>query len=412
MLYQIFGYNMSTVKIVLRQKPNKEGTLPLCLRITKDRKSSFIHLGYSVKETDWEPQAQRVKRSHPNFVRLNNFLIKKLAEANDGALELETNKREVSTKAVKQRIKPSAGATFNAQAEAYLNKLKSAGKYNQYTADKPRVKHFKEFLGEEIAFQDITPGILERFKGYVRHSLQLSERSAVNHLVMVRSVFSHAIKENVVDPKHYPFGKGKVKIKFPESVKVGLTAEDIKNLENVLLDNENEDHCRKMFLLSFYFAGMRISDVLRLRFSDFQNMRLHYTMGKNNKSGSLKIPEKAETIIRHYEQFKTNKDDLIFPELKRLDNLDDNFTTQRAIAFAVSRIDKCLRKDVAPKAGIDKKLTMHIARHSFGNISGDKIPVQMLQKLYRHTKLETTIGYQANFIHKDADDALDAVLSF
>lgn len=55
---------------------------------------------------------------------------------------------------------------------------------------------------------------------------------------------------------------------------------------------------------------------------------------------------------------------------------------------------------------------MHIARHTFGNISGDKIPIQLLQKLYRHSSITTTVGYQQNFIHKDADEALDAVLTF
>jgi hypothetical protein len=34
----------------------------------------------------------------------------------------------------------------------------------------------------------------------------------------------------------------------------------------------------------------------------------------------------------------------------------------------------------------------------------------MLQKLYRHSSITTTIGYQSSLIHKDADDALDAVL--
>ncbi|MDB0023308.1 hypothetical protein N9E14_05650, partial [Flavobacteriaceae bacterium] len=59
-----------------------------------------------------------------------------------------------------------------------------------------------------------------------------------------------------------------------------------------------------------------------------------------------------------------------------------------------------------------KKVTMHIARHSFGNIAADNIHPLMLQKLYRHTDLKTTINYQANFIHKDADDALDSVVNF
>ena len=51
-------------------------------------------------------------------------------------------------------------------------------------------------------------------------------------------------------------------------------------------------------------------------------------------------------------------------------------------------------------------MTMHISRHSFGQIAGDKIAPQLLQKLYRHSDLKTTIGYQSNFIHKDVDGEL------
>ena len=92
--------------------------------------------------------------------------------------------------------------------------------------------------------------------------------------------------------------------------------------------------------------------------------------------------------------------------------MTDGFVLQRRIMNTTSRVDKYLRKNVAPLAKIDKKLTMHIARHTFGNISCDKIPIQMLQKLYRHSSITTTIGYQANFINKDADDALDTVVGF
>lgn len=399
---------MATVKIVLRKEEKADGTYPLAIRVTKDRKSSYIYLDYSVKPMDWDEKLQRIKKSHPNSTRLNNFLLKKLAEANDKALEIESQKEYVTSRAVRQKIKPSASASFFGQAQEWLDGLKAARKYNQYTSEKPRIKHFKEFLkGDDIAFADISVGLLERFKTYLR-STGVNERTAVNHWVTIRSVFSYAIKNQVIDPKYYPFGKGKAKIKFPESIKVGLTAEEITKLEHVELPDEYQNHCRNLFLISFYFAGMRVSDVLRLKHSDFQNGRLHYAMGKNNKAGSLKIPEKAQAILQQYTDMKH---DLIFPELKRLDSLEDAFIVQRAIAFAASRIDKCLRTHVGPAAGIDKKITMHIARHTFGNISGDRIPVQMLQKLYRHSKIETTIGYQANFVHKDADYALDAVLN-
>lgn len=65
---------------------------------------------------------------------------------------------------------------------------------------------------------------------------------------------------------------------------------------------------------------------------------------------------------------------------------------------------------VAKLAKINKNVSCHIARHSFGNIAGDKIPIQMLQKLYRHSDIQTTIGYQSNFMFKDTDEALEAVI--
>ena len=399
---------MSSVKIVLRQKPNKEGKLPLVLRITKDRKTSFVHLGYHLNEEDWDEVKQRVKKSHPNSVRLNNFLLKKLSEANDFSLELETQKNHVSSRAVKQRIKPSAGSTFNAQADLFLQRLKEAGKYNQYTAEKPRIKHFKECVKHDIGFCDITIPLLERYQAHVKNKLKLSERSAVNHIVVMRSIFSFAIKEGVVDAKFYPFGKGKMKIKFPESGKIGLNAEEIESLETVVLEGAAH-HARNLWLFSYYFAGMRVSDVLRMRWSDFQNDRLHYEMGKNNKGGSLKVPEKALKIINQYKDSKQNKDDLVFPELKGVD-FSDKFITQRTIAFKTSAIDKYLKTQVASAAGIDKKLTMHLARHSFAQMASDKIPVQILQKLYRHSSIITTMGYQSNFTTQQTDDALDAVI--
>jgi integrase/recombinase XerD len=204
-----------------------------------------------------------------------------------------------------------------------------------------------------------------------------------------------------------------MKIKFPESLKVGLSIEEIQKLEDVELPELSiENHARNLFLFSFYFAGMRISDVLRLRWTDFQNDRLYYSMGKNAKGGSLKVPQKALDILSEYLASKTQEDDLVFPDLKAIIDWNNKFVVQRTIAYSISRLDKILRKVVAPQIKLNKKLTMHIARHTFGNLSGDKIPIQMLQKLYRHSNVSTTIGYQSNFIHKDADNALDAVINF
>lgn len=421
---------MATVKIVLRKKANKDGTYPLALRITKDRKSSFIHLGYSVKIEDWIASDQCVKSSHPNSKRLNNFILKKKSEASDTSLEVETQRKEVSTRAIKQKIKPKGGSTFFAQAHIYLNNFEKTGNYNCYIAEKSRVKIFQLFISDrditktkptgkkdvketglsDIAFSDITEGLLNRFKVELSAKRKSSERTIANYLVMIRSIFSQAIKDGVTEEKYYPFGKGKASIEIPDSTKVGISIDEVTKLEQVDLLVQSYDHARNLWLVSYYFAGMRISDVLRLRWSDFKEMRLHYTMGKNNKSGSLKTPEKALAILEKYAQDKDKKNDLIFPDLKVLPSLDDEFEVKRKIANAVNRYNKILSRFVLPIAGIESKVTMHVSRHTFATQAGDKIPIQMLQKLYRHSDIKTTIGYQANFIYQDADDALNAVI--
>lgn len=399
---------MANVKIVLRSEVKQDGTSPLAIRITKDRKSSYIYLEYSVKKTDWDKVNQRVKKSHPNSGRLNNFLITKIAEVVSQSLEMETEKKEVSSRAVRQKFKSGGGTTFFTLANAHIENMRAGGKYNQVVADEPRINQFKEFLsGADISFHEITVPMLNKFKAYLKGTRNVGERTVMNYFILIRTIFNQAIKGKMVDAKHYPFGRDGIVIKFPDSIKIGLTAAEVKKIEELELPQDSlPNHARNVWLFSYYFAGMRVSDVLRLKRSDFQNDRLFYAMGKNAKAGSLKTPEKALRIMAQYEP---NDKDLLFPDLLVVEHLENAYEVQRKISYAVKKLDTYLT-DVAKAAKIKKPLTMHIARHTFGNISGDKIPLQMLQKLYRHSSITTTIGYQANFIHKDADAALEAVI--
>ena len=217
-----------------------------------------------------------------------------------------------------------------------------------------------------------------------------------------------AISDFSIKNVSYPFGKGKYQIKFPESVKIGLTIEEIRILENIKNLTKAQQYALNAWLLSFYFAGIRVSDVLLLKWKDFLDNRLHYRMGKNKKLVSLKVPNKVKGILSQLDRDEETV--YLFKELEGVDLDNDRYLKTR-IKTATRNFNRRL-KMVADKAGIDKKLTMHIARHSFGNISGDKITIQMLQKLYRHSSITTTILYQSNFMQQDIDDALDKVVEF
>ncbi|RYE38144.1 MAG: integrase, partial [Sphingobacteriales bacterium] len=313
----------SSLKVVLRKKANHGGNYPLAIRITIDRKSSYIYLGHYLKESEWDEVEQKVKKSVKNSTWLNNFILQKKAEASKNFLEMASQHKDVSSKVVRNQIKSKTSTSFFAQASIFIENMRKQGKYNRVSAEQPYINHFRSFLDErDITFPEITVSLLNRYKAYLKGVHRIGERSVANHLILIRTIFNQAIADNLVDQKYYPFGKGKIGIKLPESVKIGLNVEEVKLLESLDLSAAPAYwvHARNIWLVSFYLAGARVSDVLRLKHSDFQNDRLHYTMGKNAKTGSLKVSDKVLRVIEQYPN--SGKHDLVFPELQELDDIN------------------------------------------------------------------------------------------
>lgn len=403
---------MASVKILLwKHHKKKDETCPLVLRIIKDRKPRYIFTGEYILEKDWNPDEAKVRKSHPNSSRLNNFLLKKLSEAHDTALELNTRDATETASGIKRKIVNVADSDFFSVADSFLANLKKRKKIPQYRTDKHRIQTFKTYVGKsKLPFIDVNVVLLKKYQYHLRYTKKNSQRTVMNAMIMVRTIFNVAISESIVDRKHYPFGKGKIQIKFPETDKVGLNVEEVQLLENVEGLTEAQQHALNVWLISFYFAGVRISDVLQLKWSDFRDDRLYYRMNKNEKMVSLKVPDKAQVLLDIYKKKRQRGNDLVFKELRgtKLTDIDRVVTRTKTVT---RNFNKHLKK-IAEKVGITKKLSMHIARHSFGNISGSKIPVQMLQKLYRHSSITTTMNYQKNFIHEETDEALDSVVDF
>jgi integrase/recombinase XerD len=404
---------MASIKIILwKHDKKKDGTFPIALRITQNRKTRYIFTGKYLFEKDWDASASKVKKSYPNSTRLNNFLLTKLKDAHKTLLDLETEDKTVSSNQVKKEItNPLSNKSFNEISQDFLKELEDNKKLTRLSSDKARVNHFIEFAkSDNINFREIDEAVLRRYMIFLKTKKKNSQRSIINALIVIRTIYNRAIKTGIIDRKHYPFGADKIRIKFPETEKIGLSVEEMQSLEKLKKLTPQEQHAKNVWLFSFFLAGMRIADVLQIRWSDIYDGRLHYRMNKNEKLLSLKLPEKIYPILKAYEAEKVNTNDFVFPEMKKA-NLKDPKDILAKTKTANKKFNKYL-ESIAKKANIEKKLTMHIARHTFGNISGDKIPIQTLQRLYRHSSITTTIQYQSNFIHKDFDEALDSVVNF
>ena len=406
---------MATLKTVLHTKTDTKGNRDyrLALRLTVNRKRSYYYLGQKVEPKFWDVQGEKVKSSHTRHKQLNRLIRKKYDEIEDVIFEMETSKQNYTAKQIIDSIrKNTKRLSFFELADEHIEDLINANNHNRAISDRSKLNRIKEFAKKRnFEFEEIDENLLKKLKIYLRTTSGLSERSVMNIFVMIRLLYNKAISRKIVDRKFYPFGKDKIKIKYPQTIKIGLDEHEIRKIEELDLDTRTAVwHTRNVFLFSFYLAGIRISDVLRMRWSDIVAERLYYKMSKNDKADSLKLPEPVIKILSHYQVDKKNKYDYIFPELKTIP-INDSKAIYSRIKTSIKRLNTNLTV-IADLAEIDKKITNHIARHSFGNIAGDKVSPQMLQKLYRHTHLSTTIGYQGNFIHKNADEALNAIINF
>lgn len=404
---------MASVKPVLyTSKTLNNGFHPLGVRLIKDRKVKYFFIGHTIEKIHWDEASGTVLPTHRSHRRLNLLLNQQKVAAETQLLDLEGRQQQFTIEQVTKKIRRNNKAiSFTEFATKYVDDVYQEGRLTVARSDKSRLRKILAFNHHRpLYFHEINVAFLHSFISYMR-GMELSENTVNNHLLLIRTIFNRAIREEIVNRDIYPFGgKDKIQVKRVDSHKIGLDQKELNALQKVKLEEGSEAwHARNAFLLSFNFAGVRIGDLLQLTWSDVQNGRLHYQMGKTGASVSIPIPEKAKEIMAFYKPDRGKKEHYILPYLRDADRNDPEDVV-RKINSAASKINKKLKK-VARLAKIEKNLSTHISRHTFGNLAGDKIPIPMLQKLYRHKSMLTTAVYQGNFMHKDTDEALLKVVN-
>ena len=93
-----------SAKLILRKKPNSKGQYPLAIRITKDRRSTYKHIGHYIDLEDWDDKNLKVKKSNPEAESLNTLIASKLSEARKGLISLQTDNKAVTARQIKKEI--------------------------------------------------------------------------------------------------------------------------------------------------------------------------------------------------------------------------------------------------------------------------------------------------------------------
>lgn len=442
---------MIKVKAILRlDKPLSNDAFPIWIRITNNRKSRYISLGYSCLEEEWDSSSSKLWESKPRITdkekaKLNSNEIKDLRDSYSGIKinslakrinaeidrkirslldikdYLEATNKTTSAENIKIQSIPKVEDNNKPNSGSFIEYWKKQNVYIEKSLAYPTYKNYvtslnilSEFIKDnlkvkDLLFEEIDHNFLELYHVYL---IEKGNRTDTIHKYLrnLKTILYKAIKDKLIAFENNPFFTFKLK-QEKDKVRIRLTSEEIESIKKLdIPSSERLWHTRNMFLFSYYNAGIRVGDLLKLKWENIsKDGRLVYLMNKNKKGKDLKLSKDSLAILNKYKEDSKGKKIFIFPFL------EDEYINynEKALFSKVQSNTTYINldlKEIAMKAKIDKNLTSHISRHSFADLARRKnASLYDINKLMAHGSLATTEKYLASFDIVSQDKAHESI---
>lgn len=436
-----FGHEMGGVSInfELKSTPTKRGTHVVMLRITENQHHKRCCTDVEVpRKADWDQKRQMVRSTAPYADRLNADL----AEIKRKAIEIYRAQKDegmVSGASIIRELQRTSEQhtllDFCRERVAELESLRQFGNAKKYGDTVNKLTAFAESRQEtDVLLSELDIRWVDDFVAYLKTlpnqrfkdgSMGLSENTIVKHKKILRAILNNArskgyIKENPLDG-----------IETKEAVKITrhLSDEELHKLKAAqFAPGTGLDNGRNLYLFSMYAAGMRLGDVLMLRWNNIISIRgearLQYTMSKTGKSVDLILVDEARDILNQYRTKDSKETDYVFPYLDATADfarykdycsvMQMPKELHKKLFTAVNAkevvVNKQLKK-VADMLGIEP-FSFHSARRDFGRLAYDAgVKSLQIQDLLCHENIATTERYMRRLDCSATDNALEQVFS-
>jgi site-specific recombinase XerD len=451
----------SKMKGFLFPQPYSNGEYPVYIRIYYNAKTSYISAGFSIPSRAWnednseawesmptltkklqeslsndEIQAFKEKQKSiillPNAFKINSEIRAIISKLEEIQKRLEVEKKEISSNILKSLYENKDKAEnarkdfFQYFQEVANSKFqdKQIRTSEKYSAVLRKLKAFRK--DKPLPIEELTSGFLKDFSKYLAKQGAHPNYIHINLKNLKTVIQKEAIKtDKIISPEKNPFLNFEMP-KIIESGKEKLDISEITRIEKINLDESDIlFHIRNAFLFSLYNAGIRIGDLLQLKFANIKEGRLIYSMGKTAKIRSIKIFPQALKILKYYESKKEKDSDFIFPFLdnkaeysKLISPEDFQKASPEMLSFLFGKVESRIAvfnaglKVIAVRAQIKKKISSHVARHSFADMARKKnISVYDIMQMLGHSNISITQSYLNKLDLDSQDSAMKSVFN-
>lgn len=387
------NHSLSILFWINTARKKSTGELPIFMRITVDGKRVEISMQRSVAADLWDSNAQKVKSKHIHSVAMNSHLDLSRGKVQSIYNQLVSAGEKITSSTIKNLYlgkmnKDETQHKTILQAFDYHNlKMAETVKVgmvvpktlSRYQITRNKVANFIKlhFKSTDKPLFELRLSFITEFEHYLLTIEKIQTNTAHKYIKNVKKIMNMAVGLDWIPAN--PFNQFKCSYSNPE--REVLNQEEINRIieRDFVIDRLNE--VRDVFIFCCY-TGFAYADVYRfskeamIRGLD-GNLWISTTRQKTGTKESVPLLPIALDIIRKYEDHTY---------CQRHNKLLPVNSNQRYNAYL---------KEIADLCGIKKKLTSHIARHTFATTItlANGVPLETVSKMLGHNKLSTTQIY-------------------
>ncbi len=378
-----------------------EGTL--YARVTVDGKRAEISLGKKIKTELWDERTARAIGRSDEAYQINSFLDLVKGKINQHYYELLASDAVISAEAVKiiylgieQRGKTvlEVFRYHNDQMFALIGKDIAIGTHKRYKVAIGKMERFIKatYRKTDIPLLDLKYSFIADFEYYLKTEDKIDHNTAIRYIKIVKKIANVAVRNEWI--AHNPFQAFKCTTK--EVNRGYLSEEELEILMNKVLPSTRLEEVRDIFIFGCYtgyaYAEVEILSAEHISIGIDGQKWIHINRTKTKNKSNVPLLPIALKLVEKYKNHEEAKiKGKIFP-VKSNQKVKDYL------------------KEIAEICGINKKLTFHIARHTFATTVtlANNVPIESVSSMLGHASIRTTQIY-AKVIEKKVSTDMQAL---
>ncbi|MEK6478327.1 site-specific integrase [Catalinimonas sp. 4WD22] len=398
-------YSLSILFWLNKAKVNSSGLAPIYARVTVNGKRTEIATGERVLAEKWNSKTGSVKGNKEESRRINSHLDQIRAKIRKIYHNLIEKDQVITPSIIKSAFtgkKDNAHSLIkifmqhNNEMRAQVGKEYAAGTLERYETSLKLTKEFikYEYKRDDIYLSELQYSFITRYEFFLKTVRGNSHNTASKYLRNFKKIIRIAVVNGWLEKD--PFLAYKCTLK--EVKRDYLTEEELERIANKNFPTQRLNLVRDIFVFCCY-TGLAYADVYKLKPADISRGidGEYWLFAERRKTGVSSNVPLLPPALKILEKYKEHG------EVTNGEQLLPVITNQKLNAYL---------KEIADVCGIHKKLTFHIARHTFATsvTLTNGVPMESVSSMLGHKNLRTTQVY-AKVVEKKVSEDMKALRS-